>query len=76
MAQTDEDNLESLMTVRDNLIALIGSVTQKPKPTYDIDGQKVMWGEYLDQLRKQLAYTMQLIIDLQGPFEVESIGYI
>lgn len=76
MALTDEENLASLKEVRDNLIALIGSVTQKPKPTYDIDGQKVSWGEYLDQLRKQLAHTLQLIIDLDGPFEVESIGYI
>ena len=76
MPLTDEDNLNSLMEVRDNLIALIGSVTQKPKPTYEIDGQKVEWGDYLDQLRKQLAATLQLIIDLNGPYEVESIGYI
>jgi hypothetical protein len=76
MPLTDEDNLNSLMETRDNLIALIGSITQKPKPTYEIDGQNVLWGEYLDQLRKQLASTLQLIIDLNGPYEVESIGYI
>lgn len=76
MALTDEENLESLKEIRDNIIAVIGSVTQKPKPTYDIDGQKVSWGEYLDQLRKQLAHTLQLIIDLEGPYEVESQGYV
>lgn len=76
MALTDEENLENLKQIRDNITALIGSITQQPKPTYDIDGQKVAWGEYLDQLRKQLAYTLQLIIDTEGPFEVESQGYV
>ena len=75
MAQTDEQNIESLKETRDNLITLIGSITQKPKPTYDIDGQKVEWGIYLEQLRSQLKYTLQLIIDLEGPYEVESQGY-
>lgn len=76
MPLTDEDNINSLMETRDNLIALIGSVTQKPKPTYEIDGQKVEWGDYLGQLRQQLASTLQLIIDLSGPYEVESQGYV
>lgn len=75
MPLTDEENLERLMEIRDNIISVIGSITAKPKPTYDIDGQKVAWGEYLDQLRKQLAYTLQLIADTAGPYEVESQGY-
>lgn len=76
MPLTDDDNIDSLMSTRDNIISLIGSITAKPKPTYDIDGQKVEWGDYLKQLQQQLAYTLQLIIDLDGPYEIESQGYV
>ncbi len=75
MPRTDEENVERLQEIRDQLIDRIGSITAKPKPTYDIDGQMVKWAEYLDILRKQLKDINEMIANEDGPFEIETQGY-
>ena len=75
MPNTDDQNLELLKEARDNLIIRIGQVSSEAKPDYDIDGQKVLWGTYLEQLRKALKDLTDQIAILEGPFEIESIGY-
>ncbi len=75
MPFTDEENVERLKEIRDQIISRIGEVTAKPKPNYDIDGQIVKWGDYLDTLRKQLKDINDLIAAEDGPFEIETQGY-
>ena len=41
---------ESMTRSRDNILNIIETITTNPKPTYNIDGQKVEWGAYLGQL--------------------------
>lgn len=74
MPNTDEQNLELLQQARDNIILLITQVTSQPKPDYDIDGQKVSWGKYLEQLRAALKGIDEQI-GLLAPAQEESQGY-
>jgi len=74
MPNTDEDNLIILQTSRDNIILLIAQVTSQPKPDYDIDGQRVSWGKYLEQLQKALE-GIDKQIGLIAPAQEESQGY-
>lgn len=76
MARTDEENVERLKEIRDQLIDRIGEVTAKPKPNYDIDGQKVEWADYLKQLKASLDGINAQIQAEDGPFEFETQAYI
>lgn len=61
----------------DRAILTRQSILLKPKPTYDIDGQKFEWAEYLKQLDatiKQLTQELQ-VLDSDSPFEIESQAY-
>lgn len=42
--------VDDLKTARDNVAARLKEITAAPKPSYDIDGQQVSWGDYLAQL--------------------------
>ena len=75
MPRSDEENLILLQEARDNIIVLLGSITAQPKPNYDIDGQKISWGDYLDQLRKALNGINEQIAALD-PAEEISQGYV
>ena len=61
----------------DRAILTRQSILLKPKPTYDIDGQKFEWAQYLKQLDatiKQLTEELQTL-DSDSPFEIESQAY-
>jgi len=75
MPRTDDENLLLLQEARDNVIVLIGQVTSKPKPNYDIDGQKILWADYLETLQKSLKSLSDQLIMLGAPVEEESQGY-
>ena len=46
---------EQIATIKRQTLALIAEITANPKPTYDIDGQKISWGQYLGQLQGIVA---------------------
>ena len=46
---------EQIAVIKRQTLALIAAITADPKPTYQIDGQKVSWGEYLGQLQATVA---------------------
>lgn len=75
MANTDDQNLEILLTARDNIIEQIAGVTSKPRPNYNIDGQEVSWGDYLKQLQDARIALDQQIEEIQGPWEEETVAY-
>ena len=48
-------DLEQIATIKSQSLARIAEITAAPKPSYDIDGQKVQWAEYLKQLQDVVA---------------------
>lgn len=61
----------------DRAILIRQGILEKPKPTYEIDGQKFEWTQYLKQLDatiNQLTEELQTL-DSDYPFEIESQAY-
>lgn len=65
--------VDSLATIRTNLLARIAEVTSKPKPNYNIDGQSFSWQSYLDSLMKNLD-AVNAQINAESPFEIVTRG--
>ena len=65
---------EQIAIIRSQTLALIAEVTAQPKPTYQIDGQNISWGEYLGQLQKTVDWCDQQMA-AAAPVEVRSQGY-
>jgi hypothetical protein len=72
MSLTDAEYLEELRLARDKWVALVSDLLASPKPSYNIDGQEVLWGEYLDSLFGKIRSINDLIGDNTDPFEVIS----
>lgn len=47
-------NSQIIRQTRDNLIAIREKITRKPKPNYNVDGQRIDWADYLEILTKQI----------------------
>lgn len=76
MSMSDEEVQAKLLEARDNIILRITEITATPKPSYEIDGQKVSWTEYLKQLTKSLEDVKAQIADNEGPTEQLSTFYL
>lgn len=67
-------DIDDLKTIKTQVIALLKDLTTNPKPSYDLDGQKVAWAEYQQILFAQLdGINKQIAAD--EPFEVHTTGY-
>ena len=64
---------EQIATIKRQTLALIAEITANPKPTYDIDGQKVSWGQYLGQLQATVEWCDQQAA-AAAPVEVRTQG--
>ncbi|MBC8291475.1 MAG: hypothetical protein H8E37_14330 [Planctomycetes bacterium] len=62
-------NAEQLETIKANVLAILVDLTENPKPTYTIDGQKVAWAEYFKTLTDQLAVIDEQLTS-EDPFEI------
>lgn len=61
-------------TIKQQALELIATITASPRPSYQIDGQAVSWGEYLARLQETVAWCDRQLA--QGePFEIRSQGY-
>jgi hypothetical protein len=49
-------DLEQIATIKSQTLARMVEITAQPKPSYDIDGQKVDWATYLKQLQTTVAW--------------------
>lgn len=74
---SDADRRSVLNESLDRAIITRQNILDKPKPTYDIDGQRFEWAEYLEVLNKTIDKLKQDIQDLDNdsPFEIESQVY-
>ena len=66
-------NATHLATIKHQILERIEEITAQPKPTYNIDGQQVLWGAYFDSLTKQLA-AIDAAIASADPYEEVSYG--
>ncbi len=67
------DDKQQIETIKSQTLASMASITENPKPTYNIDGQQVAWGEYLKQLQSTVAWCNEQLA-AETPFEVDSRG--
>jgi hypothetical protein len=64
----------TIATIKTQTLAIIAEITTTPKPSYNIDGQSISWGEYLRQLQDTVEWCDKQIT-AEEPFEVVSQGY-
>lgn len=62
---------EQFASIKSQTLALIVSITANPKPSYEVDGQRVAWTEYLRRLQETVAWCDERMA-AEGPFEVET----
>ena len=67
-------DVDTLATIKTQILARIEEVTAAPKPTYTIDGQFIDWNNYLNTLLNQLDKVNTQISLAQGPIEVHQTG--
>ena len=67
-------DIQQFVTIKSQTLARMAEITAQPKPTYQIDGQLVAWGDYLTQLQRTVAWCNEMLAGEQ-PFEIQSQGY-
>ena len=65
---------KQIATIKRQTLAVIAEITAHPKLTYDIDGQKIAWGQYLGQLQAVVQWCDQQAA-ASAPVEVRTQGY-
>jgi hypothetical protein len=65
---------EQVAAIKTQTLARIAEITAQPRPTYDIDGQKIVWSDCLQQLRRTVDWCNQKLAG-EEPFEFQSQGY-
>ncbi len=65
---------QQITTIKTQTLARIAELTAEPKPTYDIDGQMIAWGDYLKQLQETVDWCNEKLAG-EEPFEFQSRGY-
>jgi hypothetical protein len=67
-------DLEQIAAIKSQTLARLQEITSQPKPTYQIDGQMVAWGDYLSQLQRTVDWCNEKLAGA-APFEIRSQGY-
>jgi len=67
------DDREIIQTIRTQTLNLIQQITAQPKPSYELDGQKVTWTEYLARLVDVVNWCDQRLA-ADTPCEIRSLG--
>lgn len=65
---------EQIAAVKSQALARIAEITAEPKPTYNIDGQMIAWGDYLKRLQQTVDWCNEKLAG-EEPFEFRSQGY-
>lgn len=65
---------QQIAAVKTQTLARIAEITAEPKPSYEIDGQRVAWADYLEQLRATIDWCDRKLAG-ESPFEFRSQGY-
>ena len=65
---------EQIATIKTQTLARMAELTAEPKPSYNIDGQMIAWGDYLRQLQQTVDWCNEKLAG-EEPFEFQSRGY-
>lgn len=65
--------LTDLQAAQASLTAAIASAVANPQPSYSIDGQSVDRNAYLASLTARLKEVNRLIVEIEGPYEDQTI---
>jgi hypothetical protein len=66
-------DVQQLVAIKTQTLAVIAEITAQPKPTYKIDGQDVFWTEYLAQLQQTVRWCDERLATAE-PREIRSVG--
>jgi len=72
---TDTNTLSIIKESLDRAILTRQNILAKPKPSYDIDGQKFSWAEYLKILNETIEQLRKNMQDFDTPYEFDSSIY-
>ncbi len=67
-------DVEQIATIKTQTLARMAEITAQPKPTYNVDGQMIAWGDYLKQLQQTVDWCQGKLAG-EEPFEFQSRGY-
>lgn len=67
------DDRQALEQIRSQTMSLIQEITAQPKPSYELDGQRVSWTEYLERLLAVVDWCDRQLASL-SPCELRSLG--
>lgn len=67
------DELQQIVTIRNQTLSQLEQLSISPKPSYSIDGQQISWQEYLKSLQQTVEWCDEKIAGYQ-PFECRSQG--
>ena len=62
-------------TIKTHTLAMIAEMTANPKPSYNIDGQSVLWTDYLKQLRATVDWCDQQMARSAGGVEEVTVCF-
>jgi hypothetical protein len=65
---------QQITVIKAQTLAVMAEITAVPKPTYDVDGQMIAWGDYLKQLQQTVDWCNEKLAG-EEPFEFRSQGY-
>ncbi len=68
-------DLQQIQTIKSQTLALIAEITALPKPTYKIDGQNVLWTQYLARLHETADWCDRQMA-VVAPTETRSQGCV
>jgi hypothetical protein len=63
-----------LITIRDNLSAILLAESANPRPNYTADGRSYAWCDYRDHLIENILKLNDQIIAAEGMVEISSQG--
>jgi hypothetical protein len=62
---------ETIANIRALTLAQIETIRAEPKPTYWLDGHRVLWQEYVESLHRTVDWCNTKLVELE-PFEIRS----
>ncbi len=65
---------EQVATIKTQTLARIAEITAAPKPSYNVDGQRVDWGDYLKLLQATVDWCNEKLAG-EAPFEIRSQAF-
>ena len=66
MARTTAERLAKWQDIRDSLEDRLAEMSAKPRPTYDVDGQKMDFTEYQKYLLNALKGADEMVLTLEN----------